>query len=57
MASTFVKQIMKTDVVSIDEHENVQDAAQQTIKGNITCIIITRDETAFLLEYLQKVTL
>ena len=43
MASTFVKQIMKTDVVSIDENENVQDAAQQMIKSNIGCVIITKD--------------
>ena len=47
MASTFVKQIMKTDVVSIDEHENVQDAAQQMVKSNIGCIIITRDGIPF----------
>jgi len=43
MASTFVKQIMKTDVVSIDETETVQDAAQQMVKSNIGCVIITRD--------------
>jgi len=47
MASTFVKQIMKTDVVSIDENENVQDAAQQMIKSNIGCVIITRDSIPF----------
>jgi len=44
MASTFVNQIMKTDVVSIDENETVQDAAQQMVKSNIGCVIITRDE-------------
>ena len=47
MASTFVKQIMKTNVVSIDENENVQDAAQQMIKSNIGCVIITRDGIPF----------
>ncbi len=47
MASTFVKQIMKTDVVSIDEHENVQDAAQQMINNNIGCVIITKDNIPF----------
>ncbi len=47
MASTFVKQIMKTDVVSIDENENVQDAAQQMVKSNIGCVIITRDGIPF----------
>jgi len=33
MASTFVKQIMKTDVVSIDENATIQQAAQQMIKN------------------------
>ena len=47
MASTFVKQIMKTDIISIDENENVQDAAQQMIKSNIGCVIITRDSIPF----------
>ena len=47
MASTFVNQIMKTNVVSIDENENVQDAAQQMIKSNIGCVIITRDNIPF----------
>ncbi len=43
MASTFVKQVMKTDVVSIDENETVQYAAQQMVKSNIGCVIITKD--------------
>ena len=47
MASTFVKQIMKTDVVSIDENENVQDAALKMVKSNIGCVIITRDGIPF----------
>ncbi len=47
MASTFVKQIMKTDVVSIDENENIQDAAKQMIKSNIGCVIITKDNIPF----------
>jgi len=47
MASTFVNQIMKTVVISIDENENVQDAAQQMIKSNIGCVIITRDDIPF----------
>jgi len=47
MASTFVNQIMKTDVVSIDENENIQDAAQQMIKSNIGCVIITKDSIPF----------
>jgi len=47
MASTFVNQIMKTNVVSIDENENVQDAALQMVKSNIGCVIITRDGIPF----------
>ena len=47
MASTFVKQIMKTDIISIDENENVQDAALQMIKSNIGCVIITKDNIPF----------
>ncbi len=47
MASTFVNQIMKTNVVSIDENENVQDAAQQMVKSDIGCVIITRDGIPF----------
>jgi len=47
MASTFVNQIMKTDVISIDENENVQDAALQMVKSNIGCVIITKDGIPF----------
>jgi len=43
MASTFVNQIMKTDVVSIDENKNVQDAAQQMRTNDMGYVIITRD--------------
>ena len=47
MASTFVKQIMKTDVVSIDENATIQEAAQQMINSNIGCVIITKDSIPF----------
>jgi len=47
MASTFVKQIMKTDVVSIDEDSTIQEAAQQMINSNIGCVIITKDSIPF----------
>lgn len=45
MTSTFVKDIMKKDIVTIDE--NVQDAAQQMVKSNIGCVVITRDSIPF----------
>ncbi len=47
MASTFVKQIMKTNVVSIDENTTIQEAAQQMINNNIGCVIITKDNIPF----------
>ena len=47
MTSTFVNQIMKTDVVSIDENESIQEAAQQMINSNIGCVIITKDSIPF----------
>jgi len=47
MASTFVNQIMKTDVVSIDENASIQEAAQQMINSNIGCVIITKDSIPF----------
>ncbi len=47
MASTFVNQIMKTDVVSIDENATVREAAQQMINSNIGCVIITKDSIPF----------
>ncbi len=47
MASTFVNQIMKTDIISIHENESVQDAALQMVKSNIGCVIITRDGIPF----------
>ena len=47
MASTFVKQVMKTDVVSIDEDATIQEAAQQMINSNIGCVIITKDSIPF----------
>lgn len=43
MTSTFVNQIMKTDVVSIDENETVQNAALQMVKSNIGSVIITKN--------------
>ena len=47
MASTFVKQIMKTKVVSVDENATIQEAAQQMIQSKIGCVIITKDSIPF----------
>jgi CBS domain-containing protein len=43
MTSTFVKDIMKKEVVSIDENASIQEAAQQMINSNIGCVIITKN--------------
>jgi len=42
MKSTFVKDIMKTNVISIDESMSIQDAAQMMTKANVGCVIVTR---------------
>ncbi len=47
MVSTFVKDIMKKDVVSIDENASIQEAAQQMINSNIGCVIITKNSIPF----------
>lgn len=41
MASTFVKEIMKRDVITIDESTSIQDAAQMMTNSNVGCIIVT----------------
>jgi len=43
MASTFVKDIMKKEVITIDELESVQDAAQKMTEANVGCVIITKN--------------
>ena len=42
MASTFVKDIMKKNVMTIDESMSVQEAAQMMIDANVGCVIVTR---------------
>jgi len=43
MASTFVKDIMKKNVITIDEAESIQDAAQQMLTANVGCVIVTKN--------------
>jgi len=45
MAHTFVKDVMKTDVISIDSSMTVKDAACMMDDANVGCIIITKDNT------------
>jgi len=42
MASTFVKDIMKKNVITIDEADSIQDAAQMMTDANVGCVIVTR---------------
>ena len=42
MASTFVKDIMKKNVITIDKAESIQDAAQKMLTANVGCVIVTK---------------
>ena len=42
MASTFVKDIMKKSVITIDESMSIQEAAQMMTDANVGCVIVTR---------------
>ena len=44
MASTFVEDIMKKNVITIDETESIQDAAQKMVTANVGCVIVTRKD-------------
>ncbi|KKK46841.1 hypothetical protein LCGC14_3161200, partial [marine sediment metagenome] len=44
MASTFVKDIMKKNVITIDVAESIQDAAQMMTDANVGCVIVTRKD-------------
>jgi len=43
MAHTFVKDVMKTNVVKLDESTSIQQAASQMDKNEIGCVIVTRN--------------
>ncbi len=43
MAHTFVKDIMKTNVVSIDSSKSIKEAACMMDDSNVGCVIITKD--------------
>ena len=42
MASTFVEDIMKKNVITIDESMSIQEAAQMMTDANVGCVIVTR---------------
>ena len=43
MAHTFVKDIMKKNVISIDSSKSIKDAAQMMDEANVGCIVITQN--------------
>lgn len=43
MAHTFVKDIMKTNVISIDSSKSIKEAACMMDDSNVGCVIITKD--------------
>ena len=44
MESTFVNDIMKKNVITIDESVSIQDAAQKMVTANVGCVIVTRKD-------------
>jgi CBS domain-containing protein len=44
MASTFVKDIMKKNVITVDESMSIQEAAQMMTNANVGCVIVTRKD-------------
>ena len=45
MAHTFVKDVMKTNVISIDSSKTIKDAACMMDESNVGCVIVTKDNT------------
>lgn len=45
MAHTFVKDVMKTNVISIDSSKTIKDAACVMDESNVGCVIVTKDNT------------
>ena len=43
MAHTFVKDVMKTNVISIDSSKTIKDAACMMDESNVGCVIVTKD--------------
>jgi len=43
MGSTFVKDVMKKEVITMDESNTIQDAAQKMTEANVGCVIITKN--------------
>lgn len=46
VAHTFVKDIMKKNVISIDSSMTVKDAATMMYDSDVGCLVVTKDKTA-----------
>ena len=44
MAHTFVKDVMKKDVIELDGSVSIQDAASKMINEKIGCVIVTEND-------------
>ncbi len=45
MAHTFVKDVMKTNVITIDSSKTIKDAACMMDDSNVGCVIVTQDNS------------
>ena len=45
MAHTFVKDVMKTNVISIESSKSIKDAACMMDGSNVGCVIVTKDNS------------
>jgi CBS domain-containing protein len=45
MGHTFVKDIMKTNVISIDSSKTIKEAASKMDESNVGCVIITKESS------------
>jgi len=43
MGTTFVKDVMKKEVITMDESNTIQDAAQKMTEANVGCVIVTKN--------------
>ncbi|MFQ5573613.1 MAG: cyclic nucleotide-binding/CBS domain-containing protein [Nitrosopumilaceae archaeon] len=44
MASTFVKDIMKKNVITVDESLSIQEVAVKMTNANVGCVVVTRKD-------------
>ena len=45
MAHTFVKDVMKKDLITLESSETIKDAAAKMTQENVGCVIVTKEKT------------